>query len=184
MCIFNDGPFSFLRWFFHFWGKYYNILQMQQKRHTLQYAFDITVLPALFVCRSSRSLLLQLISIVFSQFIFCIFYNHVTMAMHFVCFVFYFVCVPVCVCVYICMGLFSFPSFSTVAILSLFGGQFSILFFHFFFSQLSQCSLYGLDCMHIFMHDQSFALNVDVQCLVVQLVHLFGHMLQHKCLTI
>lgn len=135
MCIFNDGPFSFLRWFFHFWGKYYNILQMQQKRHTLQYAFDITVLPTLFVCLSLRSfLLLQLISIVFSQFIFCIFYNHVTMAMHFVCFVFYFVCVSFSVCIYI-WGFFPFPTFSTVAILSLFGGQFSIsfLFFSFFF---------------------------------------------------
>lgn len=56
-----------------------------------------------FCCPSlSRSLslllLIAFISIVFSQFIFCIFYNHVTMVIHFVCFMLYFVCVYVCMC--------------------------------------------------------------------------------------
>lgn len=35
MCIFNDGPFSFLQWFIHFWAKCYRLFSGKQQNYPI-----------------------------------------------------------------------------------------------------------------------------------------------------
>lgn len=125
------GGFSF-----PFFGNITAFYTKQQKHHILHLIwFSCVSRPLAWALALSSSLF----SFTF-RFIFCIFYNHVTMVMHFVYLPFSSLCV--CVCIFWANEFVSFSFYSFPL----------LLFCHFFGGHFSSTIFSGFDCMHIFIH--------------------------------